>query len=394
LLIFVTDQGKTPRQPVQQDEELVYRDLQVGNNKALVVYNQTMSTAVPPAVTERNRRRQVCLFGTSANPPTGDQGHGGIVRVIASLVNDKNNSNSNNDKNQDDDVFQVFDEIRVVPVYSHPFASKHHQMAPFEHRVAMCQLAFASIGSPSSSNNNNNNAAIIISEAERDIYQRKLAKQQENFTTKSTAKEETVLLASPPSSSSISIGTADLLEYYHETDAVAAEYTLCLGEDTFLDLMSGKWRRTEDILDMIQGRFVVLGRPRMMMITDMDDIMNHKKDDDDYEQRRRENQLKLAISKLEESFGTGSVRWLQLPSLGAVSSTMVRTLSQEIVEETTNNNTTDNNNLEHEQQQKHQEQQQQAMEEQMKKMVDPKVLEYMKKQRLYGFQQKLAKGSL
>jgi len=47
-------------------------------------------------------KRKVCLFGLSANPPTGESGHLGIIRHLAT---------------QHD-----FDEIRVLPVYSHMFA--------------------------------------------------------------------------------------------------------------------------------------------------------------------------------------------------------------------------------------------------------------------------------
>jgi nicotinic acid mononucleotide adenylyltransferase len=307
-----------------------------GPSNSALVYNLTMPTAATTVAT--GLRRRVCLFGTSANPPTGNQGHVGIVRAIADLKDDTNNQ-------------VVFDEIRVVPVFSHPFASKQHQMAPFEHRVAMCQLALESIAT--------NNNAVVISEAEREIYQRKLA-EQDNSTTREPA-------FSPP----ISIGTADLLEYYQNTDAVAAEYTLCLGADTFLDLMAGKWRRTEDILDIIQGRFVVLCRP----------MIGDTKEDD---HQQRDSHLKLAIAKLEGTYGTGSIRLLRLPTLGAVSSTMVRTLSREIsMGEDTNSNS---ETLDGEQRQNQQTEQQHAMEAQMKQMVDPNVFLYMKQQRLYGFQ--------
>ena len=64
-------------------------------------------------------RRRVCLFGTSADPPTGDGGHLGIVRHLISLN---------------------FDEVRVLPVYRHMFGSKRGRQAPFQDRVAMCRL--------------------------------------------------------------------------------------------------------------------------------------------------------------------------------------------------------------------------------------------------------------
>ncbi len=51
------------------------------------------------------RRRRVCLFGTSADPPTGEGGHLGIVRHLAS------SSSPSCD----------FDEVRVLPVYRHMY---------------------------------------------------------------------------------------------------------------------------------------------------------------------------------------------------------------------------------------------------------------------------------
>ena len=70
-----------------------------------------------------SRRRQICLFGTSANPPTGTGGHLGIVNALLS-VQDPNK----------------FDEIWVMPVYVHMFSEKRGKhMAAFAHRVEMCR---------------------------------------------------------------------------------------------------------------------------------------------------------------------------------------------------------------------------------------------------------------
>ena len=56
---------------------------------------------------DEQTRRRVCLFGTSADPPTGRGGHMGIVQYLASL----------------DD----FDEVRILPVYSHMFGVSDRQ---------------------------------------------------------------------------------------------------------------------------------------------------------------------------------------------------------------------------------------------------------------------------
>ena len=48
------------------------------------------------------RRRSVCLFGLSGDPPTGEGGHVGIARALSKLTE--------------------FDQIRILPVYRHNFA--------------------------------------------------------------------------------------------------------------------------------------------------------------------------------------------------------------------------------------------------------------------------------
>ncbi|CAN0406703.1 unnamed protein product [Ascophyllum nodosum] len=70
---------------------------------------------------------KVLLFGTSGNPPTGRDGHSGIVDYFVNL--------------------ERFDELWVLPVYKHMFASKRDTMAEpgaptFEDRVEMCRLSF------------------------------------------------------------------------------------------------------------------------------------------------------------------------------------------------------------------------------------------------------------
>jgi hypothetical protein len=64
--------------------------------------------------------KRICLFGTSANPPTGCGGHAGIVRFLASMTS----------CNTDDihDTSLLFNEVRVLPVYKHMF---HVSFYPF-----------------------------------------------------------------------------------------------------------------------------------------------------------------------------------------------------------------------------------------------------------------------
>ena len=76
-------------------------------------------------ISQKEQRHRVCLFGTSANPPTGDGGHVSIVEALSKL--------------------ESFDEIRILPVYRHTFASKRDQLVAYEDRVEMCKIAFQSI---------------------------------------------------------------------------------------------------------------------------------------------------------------------------------------------------------------------------------------------------------
>ena len=82
----------------------------------------------------------------------------------------------------------------------------------------------------------------------------------------------------------LSVGTAALLDYLQQSQEPAAtdevsvgeggghqqtpvssvplvpEFTLCLGADTFLDLTAGKWKESSRVLELIEGRIVVLLR--------------------------------------------------------------------------------------------------------------------------------------
>jgi hypothetical protein len=72
-----------------------------------------------------NQVKKVCLFGTSANPPTGINGHGGIISTLASLTL---KSNDDGGLKKEDSQSLQFDEIRVLPVYKHMFSvSKNYE---------------------------------------------------------------------------------------------------------------------------------------------------------------------------------------------------------------------------------------------------------------------------
>ena len=230
------------------------------------------------------RRRQVCLFGTSANPPTGDGGHKGIVKALSQTLGDR------------------FDEIRVLPVYRHTFARKRNILASYEHRMNMCRCAFENI------------PKIVVSNAEHKSFQRMAAKLE--------MKNEEEIQA-------LRVGTADLLDMLLEEEP-DTDFSFCMGSDTFMDLTAWKWRRSKDVLKLLDGRLIVLERKGMT----------------------GNDQLRKRIATVNATDGRGNVFLLEIPSLQEVSSSSVRSLGEE---------------------------------DKLSYMVTPDVLAYMKKHRLYSF---------
>ena len=222
------------------------------------------------------------MFGTSANPPTGDGGHTGIVRSLSQMEE------------------LNFDEIRVLPVYRHTFSSKRDSLASYEDRLEMCRLSFQNI------------PRVSVSDAERRSYLRSI---------KQDMTEEEI--------QELRVGTADLLEMLIQEEA-DTDFTFCLGADTFMDLTAWKWRRSKDIFRLLNGRLVVLHRKGMT------------KNDELHERFRIVN----------EQEGKGNVVLLNVPSLQEVSSSFVRSCSEEYI---------------------------------LSRHVSPQVLEYMRNKKLYSF---------
>ncbi len=73
---------------------------------------QPISIITSHILTITLKMKRVCLFGLSANPPTGNGGHVGIVKALSALPLHPQQENSQ----------EKFDEIRVLPVYRHMFA--------------------------------------------------------------------------------------------------------------------------------------------------------------------------------------------------------------------------------------------------------------------------------
>lgn len=131
---------------------------------------------------------RVALFGSSFDPPTGLQGHFGIITYLSS----------------------TFDEVWLLPVFTHPFASKK-SLSPFEDRLAMLRLQCRGL------------LNVRVLEIERELY------------------EERVGRLGPERAA---FGTMDVLR----TMDTQEELWLVLGEDTFGDLVAGRWRESEELL--------------------------------------------------------------------------------------------------------------------------------------------------
>ncbi|KAL3900555.1 MAG: hypothetical protein SGARI_006216, partial [Bacillariaceae sp.] len=197
-------------------------DKVVNENCKLITMEKRYNNTPPTS-----RKRRICLFGTSANPPTGMGGHGGIVQALLDLKL-QNSTTTNREQ-------PLYDQVHVLPVYRHTFADKVQQLGQvsYEHRVAMSELAFGPL-SPS---------RVVVSRAEEQSYQR--------LTRGITDENELTTMR---------VGTADLLDMLLEENK-DAEYSFCLGADTFMDLTAWKkWKRSKDVLRLLEGRLVVVHR--------------------------------------------------------------------------------------------------------------------------------------
>ncbi|KAL9182305.1 hypothetical protein ACHAXT_012957 [Thalassiosira profunda] len=237
--------------------------------------------------TPGHRRRRVCLFGTSADPPTGEGGHLGIARHLAAMD---------------------FDEVRVLPVYRHMFGNKRGKQAPFRVRVEMCQLLFRDV------------PKVVVSEAERVCFERA-----------SEGLEET-------EKATIRIGTADLLDMLTKEEP-EVDFTLALGADTFIDLASGKWRRTDDVFNLVGRRMIVFRRK--------------ESDDGGTDALEGDRLLRESIAKWQQPNDTQpSIQLIQIPALSDVSASAVRRSTDEA---------------------------------ELKAMLSSNVLEYLQQNRMYSF---------
>ena len=126
------------------------------------------------------------------------------------------------------------------------------------------------------------------------------------------------------------------------------DFTWALGADTFIDLASGKWRRTEDVFQMVGYRMVVFRR-----LQENDDVGMDKNDQkqingsEDLDRKLQESIAKWQLINSTQS----SIRVVQIPTLSNVSSSAVRRSSDVAL---------------------------------LKGMVSSDVLEYMQQHRMYS----------
>ena len=158
-------------------------------------------------------KSKIALFGLSANPPTGDSGHRGIIKALHDS--------------------KIFDEIVIIPVFRHMFPEKHAQMQPYEHRYHMCHINFNGISKPG------DKCKIYVSDFEKILFLQ-MADQLKN-TDPSYFDEDGNLLKP------FQMGTMELVEGLQQKYP-KSDYTLhwVLGADTFKDMMVGKWTRAEE----------------------------------------------------------------------------------------------------------------------------------------------------
>ena len=115
------------------------------------------------------------------------------------------------------------------------------------------------------------------------------------------------------------------------------DFTLALGTDTFVDLASGKWRRTAEVFKLVGHRMIVFRRHSV------------------HDGAAEEDIIQQHIAKWQIFNGTTpSIRLVEIPSLADVSSSIVRSTNDESI---------------------------------LNDMVTPPILEYMKQNKLYTFEE-------
>jgi nicotinic acid mononucleotide adenylyltransferase len=158
----------------------------------------------------------------------------------------------------------------------------------------------------------------------------------------------------------VSVGTASLIAYLNKTnnnnkddkgeeEQVEEIYSFVMGADTFLDLTAGKWKESARVLDLLQGRLVVLERLTTAVASTATGDDSNAADTD-----TADNKAAVALQKRVEA--VPGARLLRVDNLNNISSSQVRECHNRPVAEIQEQN-----------------------------MVVPAVLEYMRQHGLYRY---------
>ncbi|MEL6187572.1 MAG: nicotinate-nicotinamide nucleotide adenylyltransferase [Myxococcota bacterium] len=166
--------------------------------------------------------KRVLLFGLSADPPTGEEGHLGLVRWAARRTTYP-------------ELGGPIDAMWILPVFRHAYAEKSGQTS-FVHRFEMSRLCFEGRNEP---------VPIVVSDAEREL---------------AAARPEERL------------GTIDLLDHL-EARHSGTRFGFLLGADTARDLFLGKWKGGHTLLT--RAGWVVVPRVGVSLDPDLGVVWAH-----------------------------------------------------------------------------------------------------------------------
>lgn len=181
-------------------------------------------------------QKHILLYGLSANPPTGDEGHRGIVKYLV-------------EHSEDSD--KKFNEIWILPVYQHASSSKRN-LLDYEHRMEMCRLNFLDLSKGNGSNANK--CTVSVSNYERDI-KNKLLNMEEN----SSLRNNLGTINTRKSNINFKkeyIGTVDVLVELKKT-YTNTKFSFVLGHDTYFDLLNGLWKKEDEIFNNIEKLYII-----------------------------------------------------------------------------------------------------------------------------------------
>ena len=174
----------------------------------------------------------VIVYGLSADPPTDVGGHGSVVRALR--------------------MWRGVDEVRVTPVYAHAYAAKRLATTSYEARVEMCALAFegavmesdADAGARATSAPAGSRGASANDDAGDETRAAKTKAARlvvSRAEYRASLEHRGGLAITKPGS------TAALMQVLRR-EQPDTNFIICVGEDAFDDLISGKWFRGEELL--------------------------------------------------------------------------------------------------------------------------------------------------